>query len=212
MRLTLLSAALLASGVASAAAPIDGLYGEVFGGFTYIPDIVSNTTFGVLRDGTNYREGYNVGGRFGYKSNPLRYEAELTYLHADAKHFNVNNIPQVNVSGDATALMAMANIYYDFPEMVPCIAPFVGVGLGYAHVESRLFSEGPFGATAFKASDNVFAYQGTAGFTYNFNEFWAANLAYRYAATEQADNLGKVFQAHIANAGVVYRFDAGNYK
>lgn len=212
MRLALLSAALLTTGISTAATPVDGWYSSVFGGYTYLPDNVSVTTFGVLRDGTSYRNGFNAGTRFGYKSNPLRYEGEYTYLHADLKHFSVNNIQQVGNDGSSSASLLMANIYYDFPEIVPAVEPFLGVGLGYAHVKAVLRSTGPLGITRFKGSDNVFAYQATAGLTYNFAENYAVNLAYRYAATERANPLGKVYQMHIASAGVVYRFDEGSYK
>ncbi|QDP72080.1 porin family protein [Legionella israelensis] len=212
MRASLFSAALLATGISIAATPVDGWYSSVFGGYTYLPDNVSDTTFGILRDGTSYQNGFNAGVRFGFKSNPLRYEGEYTYLHADLKHFNVNNIRQFGSEGSSSASLLMANIYYDFPEIVPCVEPFLGVGLGYAHVKAILKGVGQLGFTHFKASDNVFAYQATAGLTYNFAENYAVNVAYRFAATEQADTLGKVFQAHIASVGVIYRFDESSYK
>lgn len=212
MRITLFSAALLASGLASAATPVDGWYTSVFGGYTYLPDNVSNYSFGVLRNYVSYGGGYNAGGRIGYQSNPLRYEAEYTYLTANTRYFRINNLVQTGVTGNAFANLLMANIYYDFPEMLPAIAPFLGIGIGYAYLQTSLNSTGPNGITLFKASDNSFAYQGTVGLTYNFAENYALNLAYRYVATRTNDNFGKDFQAHIANAGVIYRFDQGNYK
>ena len=212
MRLKLFLAALLVSGLTAAAPPIDGLYGEVFGGYAYVPGHVDSTINGLLRNDSSYRDGYNAGGRFGFKSSPLRYEGELSYIHADLKRFNINNVPQLGVDGETAAWFALANIYYDFPDMVPCVAPFIGVGIGYSHVQSSLYSEGPFGVTAFKKSDDGFAYQGTFGFTYNFRENWSANLAYRYMATERLDLIGKIFQAHVASVGVTYRFNAFVYQ
>ena len=212
MRIILLSAALLASGLACAATPVDGWYTGVFGGYTYLPNNVSNTTLGVLRNNSSYKDAYNLGARVGYQSNPMRYEAEYTYLNANTNYFNVNNILQTGVSGTATGNLIMANIYYDCPEMLPSVAPYLGAGIGYANLQTILNSTGPNGATFFKASDNEFAYQATLGLTYNFAENYAANLGYRYALTNSASNFGKVFQAHIANAGVMYRFDKGNYK
>lgn len=213
MRLSLFSAALFASGISVAATPVDGWYAAGFGGYSYLPGNVYNTTAGLLRENTAYRGGYNAGGSFGFKSNPFRYEGEITYIHANLKHFSINYVPQSGYWGGSSALTAMANIYYDFPEMVPCIEPYLGIGLGYAYVEARLNNDaGPAGATSFKASDNVFAYQGMAGVTYNFAENYAATLGYKYLATGKADQLGKIFQAHVASAGVVYRFDESSYK
>lgn len=213
MRISLLSAALLATGIASAATPVDGWYTSVFGGYTYIPGNIDNYDyFYLFRDHSSYQNGYNAGGRIGYKSNPLRYEAEYTYLHASLKGFRINDREQQGVSGDTTGNFLMANIYYDFPEMLPEVSPYLGFGIGYAYLQASLSSLGPVAPTFFSVNDSVFAYQGTMGITYNFAENYAVNLAYRYAATDKPSGFGSIFQAHIANAGVIYRFDQGNYK
>ncbi|MDI9817725.1 MULTISPECIES: outer membrane protein [unclassified Legionella] len=218
MRIAFFSAALFASGLASAAVPIDGWYASVFGGYTYLPDNLTNTTFGVLRAHPSYNNGYNAGGRIGFQSTPLRYEAEVTYVKANLNKFKINNARQLGVDGESTGTFAMANVYYDFPEMVPCISPFLGVGIGYGYVTARLNGRGPIGLsgplipTRFKVNDNVFSYQATAGITYNFAESYAVNLAYRYISTERADGFGKVFQANLASVGAVFRFDGASYK
>lgn len=212
MRIALFSAAILASTIAAAATPVDGWYTSVFGGYTYLPDNIYTNYYGSFLNGSGYDSGYNAGGRIGYQSNPMRYELEYTYLHADTSHFDINLVAQTYVSGYAAGNLFMANVYYDFPEMLPAISPYLGAGIGYANLKATLNSEGPAGATYFSTSDNAFAYQGTAGITYNFAENYAVNLAYRYVATDKTDGFGRVFQAHIANAGVVYHFDRGNYK
>ncbi|KTC81474.1 outer membrane protein [Legionella brunensis] len=218
MRIAFFSAAMLASSLASAAVPIDGWYASVFGGYTYIPDNISNTTFGLLRAHPSYNSGWNGGGRIGYQSMPLRYEGEITYIDANLSKFKINDARQVGVDGETTGTFAMANVYYDFPEMVPCIAPFLGVGIGYGYVTARLNGDGPIGIlgpalhTRFKITDNVFAYQGTGGFTYNFAENYAVNLAYRYIGTQRATEFNKVYQAHLASVGAIYRFDGASYK
>jgi opacity protein-like surface antigen len=68
------------------------------------------------------------------------------------------------------------------------------------------------GLNHFTVSENEFAYQGTAGLTYNFAEYYALNVAYRYAAVGSKGDYGKIFQTNLATAGVIYRFDRGNYK
>jgi opacity protein-like surface antigen len=218
MRIAFFSAALLASSLASAAVAIDGWYASVFGGYTYVPDNVSNTFLGILRSHPSYNNGFNGGGRVGYQSMPLRYEGEITYIHATLDKFRINNLKQYGVDGESTGTFGMANVYYDFPEMVPCIASFVGVGLGYGYVTARLDSAGPLFLgvpvfqSRFKVTDDVWAFQGTAGFTYNFAENYALNLAYRYIETERAEDFNKGWQAHLATVGVIYRFDGANYK
>lgn len=216
MRISVLAAAFLATGIASAATPVNGWYSSVFGGVSYIPDNIDalylyGSSYLVIKD-SGYRMGYNVGGRFGYQSNPIRYEGEYTFLHANLSHFEVNSVYQSNITGFSSANLLMANLYYDFPEMLPAISPFLGGGIGYALIQSSLYGTSPLYTTYLSVKDNVFAYQGTAGLTYNFAENYAINISYRYVATGKPDGFGKVFQAHIASAGAVYRFDQASYK
>ncbi|KTC65935.1 opacity protein-like surface antigen (plasmid) [Legionella adelaidensis] len=213
MKILLASTALLASQFVFAAPPIDGWYASVFGGYAYIPNNVSKTINLLTYTDVNYESGWDTGGSFGYKSTPMRYEAELTYLTADVDHFRINNIRQANGSGSVNTFVAMANIYYDFPGIVaPSIEPYVGAGLGYGHVKSELKNTTQFFSTTFSGANSVFAYQGMAGLTFNFAENYAASIGYRYLATDKVDELGKIFQAHMANIGLTYRFDEVRYK
>lgn len=212
MKMTPACAALLIAQIGHAATPIDGLYATVFGGYAYLPSNINNITNGIWRTDASYQSGFDAGGSFGYKSNPMRYEGEITYLTAALKDFRANQILQTYPSGYSNAVAAMMNAYYDFPPLVPCIEPYLGAGLGYAWVKAKLDSQGPFGQTQFSESNAVFAYQATAGLTYNFAENYALTLGYRYLATQQADSLGRSFQAHLANIGVVYRFNEFFYK
>lgn len=212
MRIKLLSAALLATGMASAATPVDGWYTSFFGGFTYFPENVDIITFGVLRNNSGYKEGYNVGGRVGYQSNPLRYEGEYTYLHGNTNYFSLDTVLQTGVTGYTSGNLFMANIYFDTPEILPSVAPFLGVGIGYAAFQTSLNSTGPNGDTIFKATDQEFAYQGTVGLTFNFADYYSANLGYRYVATDKGNDFGKIYQAHLVDVGVIYHFDQGKYK
>jgi opacity protein-like surface antigen len=213
MRIAFFSAALLASSAAVAATPIDGWYSSVFGGYTNMPDNISTSRYGLSRNNATYDSGYHVGGRLGFQSNPLRYEAEITYIDSDLKSFYINGFRQTGVNGDTTATMAMANVYYDFRDIaLPSIYPFVGVGLGYTFVDGTLKSTGPLGSTYYTGSNSVFAYQATAGLTFNFAENYALNIAYRYVGSERVSDLGKVFQANLATLGVIYRFNENSYK
>lgn len=212
MRVSLLSAALLASGLTSAATPIDGWYASAFGGYTYIPSHVDVLFLNQFLHNTSFTGGYNVGGRIGYQSHPLRYEAEYTYLQARARFFKVADTDQSQVTGYSLANAVMANIYYDTPEMLPAVAPYLGFGIGYAYMQDRLNSTGPLLPVSFQANNSSFAYQGTVGLSFNFSENYAINLAYRYLTTTSTNYLVNRFQAHMASGGVVYHFDQGDYK
>lgn len=212
MRITCFTAALLSSNLIFAATPVNGWYASAFGGYSYQLNNIVKHRDGVKYNGTNYNGGYNAGGRVGYQSNPLRYEFEYTYIHVNAINYTIDYIPRNGVEGDSWGNLMMANIYYDFPDMVPAISPFIGVGIGYAVLQTNLSSTGPIAADSFSASQNSFAYQATAGLTYNFSENYAVNLAYRYSATPQNNAYGRAYQVNMANLGVVYHFDTETYK
>jgi opacity protein-like surface antigen len=212
MRIAFFSAALLASGTLIAATPIDGWYSSAFGGYTYLPDNLYHSTPYLYRNHTRYDAGYNAGGRLGFKSNPMRYEGEVTYLHSNLKRYYTTPLQSNRIKGSTSATAAMVNIYYDFHDFVPAIQPFLGIGLGYAWVEGRLNNADTFGTANFKASDGVFAYQATAGLAYNFAENYALDIAYRFLGTQHIEPFGRRLQANLATLGATYRFNELSYK
>lgn len=213
MKIIIASTALMASQLVSAATPLDGWYASVFGGYAHFSDNISKAQNGLIYNDTRYDSGWDAGGNFGYKSTPLRYEAELSYLTANIDTFRINNIRQANTRGSTNAVMAMANVYYDFPACIaPSLEPYLGVGLGYGRVDSKLGSTGVFGSTEFSGANSVYAYQAMAGLTFNFSENYATNIGYRYLGTERVHELGKIFQANVVNIGFTYRFDEARYK
>jgi opacity protein-like surface antigen len=222
MRIALFSATFLASSLGFAATAIDGLYGSFFGGYAYLPDNISKIHEGHRFQRASFGNGFNAGVRFGFQSNPLRYEGEYTFLYASALNFRTRLLPHTpgtlthhrHAKGSTSASLGMANIYYDFPDIVPCISPFLGVGLGYAWAQTALRKNYPLLLTHrhISESGSAFGYQGTGGFTFNFVESWALNIAYRYVGTTRIENLGKVYQGHLASVGLVYRFNEYKYK
>lgn len=200
------------SGAIHAAIPINGWYDSLFGGYAYLPNNLNIHQFNYTYTNASYQSGFDVGANFGYKSNPMRYEGEVTYLKANIDKYSTNYIPQHNVNGYNNALFGMANIYYDFNGIVECIQPFLGVGIGYGWVQTNIDSQGPLYITSFNSSNSAFAYQATAGLTYNFAENYSLNIGYRYIATSHISAFGDIFQANLANVGATYRFDGNNYK
>lgn len=212
MKIAVFFASVLASYSSLAATPIDGWYTSLFGGYTYIPGNIDKTRFGLTRNNTTYQTGFDGGGNFGFKSNPMRYEGEVYYLKANTDKFEINRIKQTDVSGYNQAIFGLANIYYDFSGFTTLLQPFLGAGLGYGWIQSKLDSKGPLGITSFTAANSAFAYQGSAGLTFNFAENYALSLSYRYLSTLNLSEFGQRFQANMANLGATYRFDGNNYK
>lgn len=241
MRSLLFYSMMFISSFANAAVPIEGCYVSVFGGYSYLPGNVNKVTFGLFptflpnqippafegvnptiqdfyRNRPSYRNGYHGGGRFGFQNTPLRYELEISYVAASAGQFRINQIKQFGVEGESTGTFFFSNIYYDFPEYVITIAPFVSTGIGYGFVTAHLNSlrsvrlPGPLYHTHFRAHDSAFAYHGTAGISYNFAENYSLNLAYRYIGTSGNSHLGNSFQGHLASAGIVFRLDGDIYQ
>jgi len=212
MKFAVASATLLFSCALCAATPIDGWYSSAFGGYAYLPNNLNKTTLNFNRTHASYQSGFDAGGNFGFKSNPMRYEGEVTFLKATLSGFDVNRVRQTQVSGFNDALLGMANVYYDFPGCSTLLQPFLGAGIGYAWIKTNMKSAGPLIPTTFDTSNSAFAYQATGGLTYNFSENYALNLGYRYVATTHISDLGQIVQAHLANVGATYRFDGNNYK
>ena len=176
-------ALLLTSSVGMAATPIDGWYSSVFGGYAYFPHFINTSHGGLIRNNVNTLAGFDAGGNVGFKSNPMRYEAEVSYMKAPVNSLDINYIPQTNASGYNNAVLGMANVYYDFPNTPDLLKPFLGVGIGYAWVGSQLNANGPTFVSRFSGSNSAFAYQANAGLTFNFAENYALTINYRYVAT-----------------------------
>lgn len=212
MKKTILLTSLLMPCLASAATPIDGLYAGVFGGYAYLPNNLSVIHNNLYFNNSNYKSGFTAGGRFGYKNNPVRYEGEFTFIQAEVERFNVNGMPAYLPGGYADTAALTANIYYDMPEFIPTIAPFVGAGIGYAWTKNQFTSPLPFGPVRYTDSSSSVAYQVTTGLAYYFAENMSLDGAYRYFATGNMQSLGKTYQANLATLGVTYRFDGARYK
>ena len=138
MKLALFTTALLAIGSASASTADDNKwYSSAFGGYTHLSSNIKTYYYGFLLSDVNYLNGYNVGGSIGYQTNPLRYELQYTYLHADTDRYSVNHIKAFRIDGGTKANILMGNLYYDFPEMLASISPFLGVGIGISQRSER---------------------------------------------------------------------------
>ncbi len=196
-----------------AATPIDGWYTSISGGYLYIPGNIDKTINQITYNNANYQPGFDVGGTFGYQNTPMRYELEVTYLDANINSFTINRLRATEPSGYNNGIMAMANVFYDFPAFIEPIKPFLGVGIGYDWVHMNINGNIPGTLGNFSSSNNLFAYQAMAGLTFNFAENYALTIGYRYNGTAtNVYSIGDAFQAQTANVGALYRFDEGRYQ
>ncbi len=195
-----------------AATPIDGWYSGLLVGYAYIPSNVNKVNNNIRYTDAAHQPGYLAGGNLGYKNNPMRYEAEVSYLNANVTHFSEQYIRQNNVGGYNNGVAGTANVYYDFPGILSSLEPYLGFGIGYAWLHEQLDNLTPNAQTNFRIDSSAFVYQGLAGITYNFAENYNLSVGYRYLATPNLFNFGTKFQSHFALLGVAYRFDNARYK
>lgn len=90
----------------------------------------------------------------------------------------------INVSGDAQASSAMVNLFYDIHVFDGPILPWIGVGVGGAHVDYTI--QDPNSDPTFDSRDTawVFAYQFMAGITFPVAEGVSMSAGYRYFRTQ----------------------------
>jgi opacity protein-like surface antigen len=111
----------------------------------------------------------------------VRVEGELAYRQNDMDNFG--GIP---VAGDMTSVAFMANIYYDFGEGNG-ITPYVGLGLGAAHVTFD---------SAISESDTTLALQFMLGMSFPISENLSMTTDLRFFAAipEFEDIFGDPFE------------------
>lgn len=195
-----------------AAVPIPGWYGTFFGGYADVMKNIDVTRDSYYFNNVNYESGFDIGSNFGFKSNPMRYDVEFKYVRTRPKGFLINYTAQTGVRGFSSAMFGFADVYYDLPTIIEPLEPYIGVGIGYGYVDTKLLNDGSVFSTKHKFEDSVFAYQPIVGLTYNFSEFYALYVDYHYVGTSHMDDYGKRYQASLVNAGMVFRLDGKNYK
>ncbi len=125
----------------------------------------------------SFDPGFNVGGALGYDFGQFRAEGEIRYSSVDIDE--VNGIPS-SISADLSALTFMANGYYDHEIRNSSLAPYLGLGLGFA--DSELTVAG-FGSS----SETDFAYQFMAGLGFNVSPSTILTAEYRFLGIADSD-------------------------
>ena len=170
-----------------------GLYIKGGAGWNHVED--SDVGAGVDAE---FDEGYNLTGAVGYDYGQFRSEAEVTYRNND-----LDNVGGVSADGDLDQTAFMVNGYYDIPTGM-AITPYIGAGIGVAHVSADDFVAGS------DEDDDVFAYQAIAGAEVNVAPQMDLYTEYKYFATDDVDlGTGSDFENdnHTITAGLKYSFN-----
>ena len=131
----------------------------------------------------SFDDGFNVGGRAGFKMGPWRLEGELSYRANDTHDLQMivpRSRPGMAGNAERHSVAEMANLIYDFDLGLGFpVTPHVGGGIGAAQVTRNLSNR--FGGT--HDTVTVFAYQAIGGVRYMVLPSVALDIDYRYFAT-----------------------------
>jgi opacity protein-like surface antigen len=217
MRFILLPAALAVCGAAitqtaTAGNALGVAYIGLRGSYVVTDDGSTTGTSGFSYN-QSYDGGYATAAYIGWAlHDALRLELEGGFRSADIDTVTIvtgdlllNYLPgdTVDVGADAQAGTAMVNFYYDMDVFGGDVVPWLGAGLGGAHVEYNVAD--PLGV--FDGSDKawIFAYQLMAGLTFPIGEGWSLTASYHYFTTEEFDRTGttgEVFKTDLTQHSV----------
>lgn len=145
----------------------------------------------------HFEPGLFISPAIGYRfCNGLRLEGEFGYRYNHLCRLNYCGT-NYHVCGHLETFSGLANIYYDFP-VCWYIKPYVGAGLGYAHVNHRLH----IGNLCNKECDDGFAWQVMAGLTYSICSNMDLSAEYRFFRNENFNHL----QNHAIGGSLRYYF------
>jgi len=161
----------------------DGPYASVKGGWTDTDDHSYNTGVGLAE--TKLKNGALGSAAMGYKYGVMRYEAEVLHQESDAKSHTIGGVTPGGVDGSPATTAAMANAYVDLGTYIG-LKPYVGGGVGYSRVKFKDYRTASTG-TFLDDSDNVLAYQGMAGVSYDITPKLALTGEYRYLGTNDPE-------------------------
>lgn len=162
----------------------DGMYGSIKGGAAWLDDHSYSAPggggAGIVE--TKLDDGLIGTAALGVKSGIMRYELEGIRQESDVKAHTIGGTG-IGGGGKTTLSGAMGNVYIDLGEHMG-LKPYIGGGAGYARVGFENFTAG--GVTVLDAKDDVLAYQGMAGVSYDLNPHWSLTAEYRYLGANDA--------------------------
>lgn len=230
---------LIASSSLFAVEPAMGWYGGLFVG----PSMLSGSDvtitsplapFLVYNPSIEYSILVNGGGQVGYRCNKFRFEGELLY--------DINNISKItgfiplggsginlssnNIKGETWILGGLFNAYYEFYDIdysETRWVPYVGLGIGYAQINSTLdyqFVSSPLPLNPsyqVNSISNAPIGQGILGASYFFSDISSIGVDLRYFTTglNIKNNINTEFNSRVSgfslNLVFNYTFGQSNY-
>lgn len=149
---------------------------------------------------------------------------ELEYgFNGKAKLDGRSSAPDLNYKSDIKSQFIMANVYYDF-DLGSDWTPYVGAGIGYARVKADNQVSYANETSSLSKSSGNFAWNLTAGITYDMTENLSIDASYRYMDYGKAKTSGNLefgaqkYRAHSdskvrsneLNLGIRYRLNYNN--
>ncbi len=155
-----------------------------------------------VTDVVEYKAGVPFGVAIGFKSDEYRIEGAVSY-----QTYSVDNYLGVPATGadaaDVSALLFMANGYYDFSIKDSGVSPYLTGGVGLASVKSK-------SAGVTDPDESVFAWQVGAGLGFKASENVVVDLGYRYFRTSDVTSKDGTMAFSVSGsnilAGIRYNF------
>lgn len=131
-----------------------------------------------------------ISGFIGYswdlaERGAVRLEGELAYRTNDVDSLSFNGNNQAILAGQTDSFSGLVNVYYDITQYSEKWHPYIGGGIGFAHV-SKDVVYGAGGANIVD-EDTVFAYQFIAGVTYKASDKFDVFVEGKYLGTDDPD-------------------------
>ncbi len=160
--------------------------------------------------GLNLKKGMAYSLALGTKMCNFRFDLEGSWMRSKYKGLTMNHgendLFSPLLTGSITLISGLGNSYYDFNVINDCIVPYVGIGIGFSKVKNHIEFALMEGQDKGKMANTVFAYQGTVGASIHLTDSVSAIFDYRYFSTAKLKALGKSFNSHLFNLGLIYQF------
>lgn len=143
---------------------------------------VGSATYSIV-DGTmadnigGFRIAYGVQKDFPQIHGDIRAEMEYGYNMTAKEHGRSALMQWQQKTNSQTILL---NAYYDIHTDTK-VTPYIGGGLGMAHLKTSEFGRSDLFFVGRKKDNNEFAWNLQAGLSYHITENWKADLGYRYS-------------------------------
>ena len=221
------AALLLIQGTAWSINPVSGIYlGGMLGGsyqpnttLSFVHPLTSGPSTGTLIHSPLVDVAAEVGYRFHYN---YRLEAELyfnsapyTELKLPGANITTGNKVGLNMQGQTYLGAFMVNALYDFitPDSECKVAPFLGLGIGYASIQNSIkfhFNNMYVKNSTLTQTSSTPAAQGIIGLSYFADEFAWFGIDFRYLTTQKIAQFSNArVNISSVNLSVNGTFDCG---